>query len=413
MKNVWILNHYALAPTEAGGTRHFSLASALLSQGWRASIVAASVDFVSGRQRLNDGESTKLERIEGVEFLWIRTPSYAGNGAGRLLNMLAYTGRSLLKQNTVGLPKPDLIVGSSVHPFAALSAAFLARRYRFPFIFEVRDLWPRNLIDMGRIKEHSLAAILMRRLERWLYMRASRIIVLLPYAKEYIAPLGVDPAKIFWVPNGVDLARFPSLPAEPEEQRPFVLMYFGAFGQANGLEQLLDAMHSIKDQPVAQRIRLRMIGAGPLKPALEKRAAELGLSTISFEPPVPKQEIPALAAQADAFVILIRSLPKLYKYGVSMNKLFDYLAAQRPIVIASDAANNPVKDADAGIAVAAGDVEALGNAILQISQTPWEARNAMGRRGRAYVENHFDYAVLGKKMAVLMNEAVDASAEFP
>jgi len=405
MKHVWILNHYAQEPGGAGGTRHHSLARHLLSHGWKASVIAASVELNTGHQRLADDERQRTDDFDGVTFLWVRTPQYKDNGGGRMNNMLVYTFRVLMPSVTRGLDRPEVIVGSSVHPFAAWSGAILARRFRVPFIFEVRDLWPQTLVDMGRLRADGLVTRALRWLEKWLYQRADRIVVLLPKAADYIVPLGVPADKIVWIPNGVELVGYPE-PLQPAVRDTFTLMYFGAHGQANGLDCLMKAMAELEKMPAMAHVRLRMIGDGPLKPYLLNLARDLGLNNVEFGAPVPKQQIPALAAEADGFVISVLDLPQLYRYGISMNKLFDYFAAARPIVIASSAANNPIEEAGAGITVHPGDPVALAKAIVSLVASPADQRVAMGRAGRTYVEKNHDFRILAAKLAATLNEVV-------
>jgi hypothetical protein len=214
MKHVWILNHYAQTLDAPGGTRHYHLAVNLLNQGWGANIVAASVDHATGLQRLAAHETQRFEINQGVPFLWVKTSEYDGNGGGRMRNMLTYAWRVLLRKTTADLPRPDVVIGSSVHPFAAVAGSLLARRFNVPFIFEVRDLWPQTLIDMGRIKTSSFMAWALRKLELWLYRRATRVVALLPLASEYIVPLGIARQKGGLGSNGVDLTLFPE-PADP------------------------------------------------------------------------------------------------------------------------------------------------------------------------------------------------------
>lgn len=408
MKHVWILNHYAVAPGGAGGTRHYSLAKNLPAYGWSASIIASSVELNTGRQRLQEGERSRLEIMAGVPFLWIRTPEYKGNGGGRMVNMLAYAFRVLLPSATRKLERPDVIVGSSVHPFAALSGAFLARRHKVPFVFEVRDLWPQTLIDLGRIKEHGVMATVMRWMERWLYRRADRIVVLLPRAVDYIAPMGIAPTKVVWVPNGVELSGYPD-PGTPAARpgEPFTMMYFGAHGQANGLDNVLHAMKLLrsKEVPGDQAIRLRVIGDGPQKPSLLQLARELQLTNVAFEPPVPKSAIPALAAEADAFVFNLVNAP-VFRYGISSNKLFDFMAGARPIVFCCDASNNPVREAGAGPTVPPGDPEALADAILAMAKSPLASRTEHGAAGRRYVEQNHGFQALAGRLAHALDDCL-------
>lgn len=410
MKQVWVLNHYAQEPDGAGGTRHYHLADHLRNLGWQATVIAASVDHGTGKQRLLPHEIKRLEFFNDVPFLWIKTPEYDGNGGGRIRNMLQYTWRVLLQKTTADLPRPDVVIGSSVHPFAAVAGAYLARRFKVPFVFEVRDLWPQTLIDMGRLKSSSLTAWILRKLELWLYRRAARIVALLPRAWEYITPLGIPKERVIWIPNGVDLSLFPQTTASVPDSEQFTLMYFGAHGQANGLDNVLSAMTFVQEQPNGRHIRLRMIGDGPLKPILTAKASELRLTNVSFESSVPKTQIPALAAQADAFVIAVLDLPNLYRYGISMNKLFDYLAAERPIIISSDAVNNPVSEARAGLTVKAGQPKALADAILKIAATPPEERQRMGRAGRVYVEQNHSFEQLSARLAAVLDDVCSEHA---
>ena len=405
MKKVWILNHYAQEPGGAGGTRHFSLGKHLRTNGWAATIIAASVELNTGRQRLAEKESSHYCEFDSVPFLWVQTPGYSGNGIGRLLNMLAYSFRVLLPCTTRNLERPDVIVGSSVHPFAAWSGALLAKRFCIPFVFEVRDLWPQTLIDLGKLKPECIIARLFRALERWLYEQAGRIVVLLPRAADYIVPLGIPAEKIVWIPNGVELTGYPA-PKPPAARESFTLMYFGAHGQANGLENVLQAMAIIKSKPGMQYVRLKMIGDGPLKPSLQELANALELNSVEFCPPVPKKNIPALATEADAFVICVRDLPNLYRFGISMNKLFDYLAAGRPVIVASGAWNNPIEDAKAGLTVQPEDPVALAGAIVQLVDMPPFKRAEMGRAGRAYVEEHHSFASLAAKFAATLDAVI-------
>lgn len=403
MKQVWVLNHYAQEPGGAGGTRHYHLADHLRYLGWQATVIAASVDHGTGKQRLYPHEIERLESFNGVPFLWIKTTEYAGNGGGRVLNMLQYTWRVLLQKTTADLPRPDVVIGSSVHPFAAVAGALLARRFKVPFVFEVRDLWPQTLIDMGRLKSSSLTAGILRKLEFWLYRRAARIVVLLPSAWEYITPLGIPKERVIWIPNGVDLSLFPQATASVSDSQHFTLMYFGAHGQANGLDNILLAMRFVQEKANGRHIRLRMIGDGPLKQILIAKASEIGLINVSFEPSVPKSQVPALAGQADAFVFNLINVP-VFKYGISSNKLFDFMASVRPVIFSCDSANNPINDAGAGLTVGAGRPEVLADAILKIAATPLEERRRMGHAGRAYVEQNHSFEELSARLAAILDD---------
>lgn len=403
-KCVWIFNHYAIEPGEPGGTRHFDLASGLVEHDWNAIIIASSVVHVSGRQRLSENEPYRIEYYDKIPFVWLKTPSYHGNGGGRLFNMLAYTIKAIFSGYSSFLPKPDVVIGSSVHPLAAIAGALLAKKHSVPFIFEVRDLWPQTLIDMGRVREKSLIVKVLRFIELWLYKRASKIITLGPTASDYIVPLGIPEGKIVWIPNGAVIYPMHTTDEAKEGSEPFTLMYFGAHGQANGLDTILHAMKLVSDKYSSAQIKLRLIGDGPLKQDLVALADTLGLENVSFEPAVPKNMIPSLASEADAFVISVLNLPGLYRFGISMNKIFDYFAAAKPVVIAVDASNNPIDEAGAGITVAPDSPEAFAKAILELYNMAKPVRAKMGLAGRDYVEKNHSFEVLSTRLAKTLNE---------
>lgn len=316
--------------------------------------------------------------------------------------MLDFTTKVIQKRYVIDLPRPDVIIGSSVHPFAAWAGANWADRFHVPFIFEVRDLWPQTLVDMGRLSSGGIIARSLYRLEKMLYKRADRIVVLFPRASEYIEQLGIQPDKVVYIPNGVDLADFPEIPP-PFERDVFNLMYFGAHGNANDLANLLNAVVILRKRGTYNKLRLRLIGEGPLKAELQAQAKVNNLDNVFFEPPVSKERIPSLAAEADGFVITWCNLPGIYRFGISPNKLFDYLAAGRPIVIALDAANNPVEEAGAGITVPPEDPESLADAIEKMTLSTYQKRLEYGKNARQYVEMYHDFPILAKKLSITLD----------
>jgi len=406
MKNVWILNHYAQTTGEGGGTRHFHFASYLKNHNWQATVIAANVGSTGRKKHSMNSKLSFCETIDTVSFLWLSTLTYTGNGIGRMLNMLSYMVCAVLPRTTENLPKPDAIIGSSVHPFAAVAGLILAKRHSVPFIFEVRDLWPQTLVEMGRLRKDAYLTHFLRKLEFWLYKNSTRIIVLLPFAHEYIVPLGIPKERVVWIPNGVDLTLFTNTEPPSKSNHPFTLMYFGSHGHANGLDTLLYAMKKIQIQLPSHLLQLRMIGDGLLKPHLIKLATELCLDNVFFESPIEKKKIPYLAIQADAFIIPVLDLPNLYRYGISMNKLFDYLASGRPIIIATNASNNPVSDAGAGLTIPPGNPDKLASAIIQICNTSIEDRIKFGLAGRKYAEENHDFNLLTKHLSKILDDSI-------
>jgi len=318
--------------------------------------------------------------------------------------MLGFAYRILDSKATASLPTPDVVIGSTVHPFAVWSATRIAKRHGAAFVFEIRDLWPQTLIELGRISRHSVQARLLAWLERWLCRRANRVVTLLPGVSDYLAAMGVDSTAIAYVPNGVNMNEVPT--SEPPDDESFTLMYLGAHGNANALETLLRALVLLADERDLPRINCRLIGDGPLKPSLQAMARDLHLSNVSFEQAVSRAEVTEIGVAADAFVLCTRDLPNLYRYGISMNKLYDYMAMARPTVLAMDAYNNPISDSDGGVTVRPDDPRALAGAISDIARLSSAQRREMGLRARSFVADNYDFETLSVRLAAVLDEAV-------
>ncbi len=406
-KMVWVFNHYAETPHGSGGGRHYNLAREIKKHGWSTIIVSASTTHPKGSQRFAFRGASCQTHEEGIDFVWVKVPDYLGSETRRAFNMIMYFLQALRVMLWRSTDRPNVVIGSSVHPLAALAALIVARKWRVPFVFEVRDLWPQTLIDMGKISSNGFVAKTMRGLERILYSSAERIITLPPKADCYIEKFGVPKDKIIWIPNGANLEEWEvekdSCSSGSGSAGFFNIMYFGSHGAANGLDTLLEAVDIINNKGYGDRICFQLIGDGPLKPHLRKKAQQLDLKNVFFYDQVARDKVPNLAAKADAFVICVNNLPGLYRFGVSMNKIFEYMAAGRPIIIASAAANNPVAEAGAGITVAPGDPEGLARGILGMAALPEETRIEMGNAGRREVRNKYSFQKLGENLCGMLN----------
>ena len=409
-RTVWIINHYAKSPTESGGTRHYDLARHLRDLGWNSWILAASVELHTQQQRLEKHEHARSETIGGVNFRWLKTPGYQGNGVGRMVNMLAFAWQVLVGKSTADLERPSLVIGSTVHPLAAASGALLARRYRVPFIFEVRDIWPETLIALGRARRNGPFAVLLAMLERWLCRQACRIVSVLPGYGNYLGDRHIPAPEVVHIPNGVNLDNI-GAPRDYRKQDTFRITYLGAHGTANDLQTLVRAMEIIELAHGIASIECRLIGAGPMKQALVDYCAERGMKQVIFQPPVNKNAIAATASGTQAFVLCGRKLPSLYRYGISMNKIPDYMAMGRPVIIAIESANNPVIEAEAGICVQPENPAELADSIMKMARMSEAELRAMGLRGRRYVEREHDMKLLAKRLADVMERCVVSNAD--
>lgn len=396
---LWIVNHYAAPPGATGGpSRHVGLARVLRDRGHEIVIHASLYDHYTrtDRHRCEDGLPV-VERIEGITYVWWPTPPYSTTRQ-RIRNMATFAWSVARRARKLDLPPPDVVIGSSPHLLSGWTARRLARRFRVPFIFEVRDLWPQTFVDLGELGPHHPATLLLRYLERSLYRTAATIVAVPPVAAAYIVSRGADPANVVHIPNGVDLNALarPTEADPPDEDAATTVLYAGTMGRANGLDLAIDAWEELVRRG-RHDIRLRLVGPGPERDALRARATSRPELRVSVEDAVPSDQVPELLASADLCLLMLRPSP-VFHWGVSPTKLFEYLAAGKPVVASVTAPDTIVGPAGAGAWVAAGDAAALADAIESLADKPREELLAMGQRGRAFVESHHGFESLATQL---------------
>jgi lipopolysaccharide/colanic/teichoic acid biosynthesis glycosyltransferase/glycosyltransferase involved in cell wall biosynthesis len=401
--NIWILNQYAVPENGSGGTRHAVLGRYLHEAGHRVTIFPGTFVHANGPAIDLPNGNASFDRFEhAVRFRYVPTRPFR-NKAGRLLNMLSYR-RSVCR--CVGaLDRPDVIIGSCVHPLAVDAAIRLARRYAVPFVYEIRDVWPESLVDTGGLSRWHPMYQYFRHLELRAFRAARGVIVLFPGMWSYTDSHGVARDRVAYVPNGVDPTLFQDVD-DPPPPKPFVVSYFGAHGLANGLGTVLAAARLLQQDPRGADVRIRLVGEGPEKRLLERQTDAWGLDNVEFLDPVPKAQLAPLAQSSHAFLFHLRQMPVLERYGIASNKLFDYLMAARPILFACRSYNNPVQEAKAGLTVPPQDPIALANAILRLRDLSAEQRRQMGTNGRAYVMQHHNLADLATRLDTFLRTIV-------
>ncbi|WP_058748525.1 glycosyltransferase family 4 protein [Curtobacterium oceanosedimentum] len=398
---VWFVNHYVAESERDGRTsRHEQFARLLGAHGWHAVLIGSSTVHPSGRQTLR-GLTVRERRDAGThEVVRVRGRRYGGP-IGRVLDMAVFSALLLVPGVLRGLPRPDVVVGSSFHPIAALAAAVLARRTGARFVFEPRDLWPETLIALGGLSEGSLPVRALRIVERALLRRADAVVSPLAGAGEYYARFDAT-VPCTWISNGTSAA--PCRDVAPVEHGPgeFVVTYLGTVGRANALEAVVDAMSQPAITGLDVRVRLRVVGDGPALDGLRRRAAASpAASSIEFTGRLPQEKARAVGRASDCLVANMRDLP-LYRWGVAFNKLFEYARIGRPVVIGA-AGPVPVFDDRTGVAVDADDPAALAEGIASVVRMRREDRAALAERARKRLDAAYTYPVLTERLADVLD----------
>lgn len=400
------IDHYAGSLFHGMEYRPYYLAREWTRLGHSVTVVAASYSHLRSKQP-ECGSSPRFETIDGVRYLWLPSPVYTGNGTGRVRNMLAFM--SGLRKIPVFLRGEsfDAVIASSTYPFDNGPARRLARLWGAVEVYEVHDLWPLSPQELGGYSRIHPFIVATQIAEDAAYRGTDAVVSLLPAAEPHMLERGLAPGKFHHIPNGIDLGEWETgsagLPAEAAtaidafRQGRFLVGYAGGHGLSNALDQLLDAASVVPEAGFV------LLGKGPEKDRLRKRAA--GQGNVLFLDPVPKREVPDFLSRMDALYIgWARS--SLYRFGISPNKLFDYMMAGKPIVHAVEAANDPCAESGCGISVAPDDAASVAAAVRQILSIPADERKIMGAKGRKYVLDRHDYRVLAVSFLNVLENAI-------
>jgi glycosyltransferase involved in cell wall biosynthesis len=395
-----LLIHQAFAALdEPGGTRHHELARHLTRRGHQVTVIASPVSYLTGTETMR--RMRKQVDDLGVTILRSYTlPALHRSFLWRVFSFLSFMFSSFI--NGLFVRRVDLVWGTTPPIFQGPTAWLLARLKGLPFLLEVRDLWPAFAVAVGVLKNKTVIR-LSEGLERFLYRHADQVVVNSPGFVQHVKAHGAR--EVTLVPNGADPAMF-----DPHDdgaafrrkfglEDSFVVLYAGAHGLSNDLDVVLDAADNLREEP---GIRIVLLGSGKEKARLQAEAEKRGLENLVFLPPVPKTDMPAALAGAHACLAILKPL-ELYQTTYP-NKVFDYMAAGRPVILAIDGVIRAVvEEAEAGVYVPPGDPQALVETIRNLVKNPEKCRK-MGRNGRTLVESEFSRDRFGDQFALIFEE---------
>ena len=401
--NILYLNHYAGTPALGMEYRPYYLAREWVRAGHQVQIVAADFSHVRARQ-----PAAGDERIDGIQYRWLPTPRYQGNGLGRVWNIWRYLSQVWAQSRLlVAQCQPDAVIASSTYPIDIWVARRIARLAQAKLVYEVHDLWPLSPIELSDMSPRHPFIQLCQVAEDAAYRDADVVVSMLPKVQGHMAAHGLDLAKLHIVPNGITFDEWQQAPPLRDDvgsaitaQRAAgrrVVGYAGSMGLPNALDVLLDAAALLREQAIA----IVMVGDGHERERLAQRVAAEGLTHVVMLPPIPKAQIPALLALIDIAYIGWQRVP-IYRFGIAPNKLMDYMMAGCAVLHSVDAGNDPVAESGCGLTVAPESPAAVADGLRQLAALPSDQRRAMGERGRAFVLAHHTYPVLAQRFIAAM-----------
>ena len=399
-----LLIHQAFAAlSEPGGTRHHEFARFLAKQGHQVSIIASPVSYLTGK--ITQNQKVEIEMEGKISIYRAYTyPALHKSFVHRLLSYFSFMISSFFI--SMNIKNVDIVWGTSPPIFQSFTAWLVSKLKRVPYLLEIRDLWPAFAIAVGVLKNKVLINLSLW-LELFLYHRADRIMVNSPGYLEHVQLKGGQ--NVTLIPNGSDTTAF--TPTKTIQIRnelgwkdKFILLYAGAHGMSNDLPVVLQTAKLIE---INDDIKIVFIGDGKEKNNLITLAESLRLSNVEFLNPVPKNKITEYLQASDVCIAILKPI-ELYKTTYP-NKVFDYMAAGKPIILAIDGViREVIESADCGIFCEPGNPHAIANAVLEM----YSHRNGLvkiGKRGKAYLEQNFDRMIIAKDFIDMIEKMVGAN----
>lgn len=408
MKILYI-EHYAGSISMGMEFRPFYFAREWMKKGHEVRIIAADYSHLRMRNP-NPSKDFSIEKVDGVTFQWIHTGTYEGNGTKRAMSMFQFCGKLWIHARRIAREfKPDVVIASSTYPLDTWPAQRISRITKAKYIHEVHDLWPLTLTELAGISKRNPFVMFLQKAENSAYCHADSIVTLFPNTWEHLSHHGLrDKSKCHYIPNGIVVDDWQNCDMElPEEmvnafndaraKKQFIVCYLGGHALSNSLDVFIDAARSMKGEPV----RFILIGKGVEKQELIKRAA--GFDNIRFFEALPKTKVAAALSRADALYVGARPC-SLYRFGVSLNKLYDYMMAEKPILYGVVAANNEVEEAGCGITIQQESAQSIVEGIHSLIRMPEDERAHMGKYAKVWVLQNRSYSKLASDFEEIMTK---------
>lgn len=370
-KRIWLVSHYSMPPEYEMRIKTEMYAHYLGQKGYDVTIFSASTIHNTDINLIID-KSPYIERKYGdLKFVHIRCSDYSGNGIKRIINMqqFAYRFRRIAKN----LPQPDVVV-ADVNCTNYKQIYLYCKKRRIPFYVDVRDLWPASIVAYCGFHENGLLVKYLYHREKTMYKQATGIIFSMEGGYEYIKDHhwehAIPKSKVYYINNGVDLDQFRYNKEKYQindndlkDPDTFKVIYTGSIRKVNNLGLLLDSAKLVKNK----KIKFLVWGDGDELLMLKRRVVDENITNVVFKGKVEKKFVPYIVSSAD-LNFAHNTSAFLFKYGISFNKIFDYMAAGKPIFFDFPCDYNPAVEEKCGIDIDNTSSVAIASTIDSISK---------------------------------------------
>jgi len=405
---LWYISKYTAVPSaRKGSTRPFLLLREMAQRGNRCVLFTSDSNHLTNPPKV-DGPYLR-QSIDGVEVCWVRTMKFAGAGSvKRTLSWFDFEWR-LWRVPKSSFPRPDAVIVSIPSLLTIFNGLWLRWRYGCRLIYEVRDVWPLTIVEEGGYSRYNPFIVFLRATELLAYRCADEIVGTMPNLVQHVDASLRGHAPVECIPFGVHPDMFEHVAPVPEEwiarfvpKNKFIVCHAGTIGTSNGLDTLVDCARAMRDCP---DIHFLVVGEGGLQGRYERECADL--PNITFTGPVPKDMVQSVLRLCDLLYYSVTP-SKLWDFGLSLNKIIDYMLAGKPITASYTGYPSMVEEAGAGTSVPAGDPVALKDEILRLKAAGGDTLRAMGERGRGWLLARRGYDTLAQRYLELALPGRDA-----
>ena len=365
---IWIIDHYSVPVKYYPLARNTNFARHLLQMGHEVVIFAASTVHNS-KINLITGKERYLEIIEDeVRYVLVKCHQYRGNGVKRIINMYEFAAK--LEGVCDCFSKPDVILSTSMTLFACKKGIRLAQKYACKKVAQITDLWPETLVAYGKASSKHPLVRWFRKLEKWIYANADRIIFSMEGAYDYIVEQGweteIPKSKVFYINNGVELEQFDKncrefqiRDTDLDNEDIVKIIYTGSIRTVNNIDSLIDVAKHISNP----KIKILIWGDGDQLHRLKERIEIEDVNNVVFKGKVEKKYVPFITSKAS--INIAHNAPSsLFRFGISFNKIFDYFGAGKPVLTDFPCKYNPVIKMSAGFSVEYSEPKEIAKTIM-------------------------------------------------
>lgn len=396
-KNIWIINEYAGTPYHGMEFRHYYLGKEFVKLGYKVTVISSSYSHL-----FKELPEKNKENIDGVDYIWLKMFNYGNShNKKRVLKWFLFMIKCFFLPVIIK-NKPDTIIVSPMAPFPILPAWLISKYFRSKLIYEVKDIWPLSLIELGGFNPKHPFIKLMSWFENFALRKSDNIVSNLGNYGEHIKNLGIN-RDFEWISNGISLEELEELEFLDEnikKQIPnnkFIVGYTGTIGVANAIDSFLDATKQINNDSIL----FVVVGDGQEKHRL--KSIYKNNKNILFLESIPKKQIQSMLTNFDVCFLGWKK-ERLYSFGTSANKIFDYMYSGKVILNSINSGNNVVELAKCGLVVESENSKAIADGIIKLYNMTEIERKQLGENGKKYVLENFTYDKLAKKYEVLFNE---------